>query len=142
MIDNFTFCINITPFTIDSAIFVLANKIELKRILSNLLNNAFESLSSVNSRRIWLSLEQERFHVLLSISDSGIGMSEETLRNIGIKGFSLGKSDASESGQGLGVYHAQESLSSWSGSLTFKSKLSEGTTVLLKLRQIGSSTYA
>ncbi|MBX3022683.1 MAG: hypothetical protein KF799_13505 [Bdellovibrionales bacterium] len=111
---------------------VYANANELKRIVSNILNNSFESLFS-ERREISLRVEADPMSVTLRIKDSGIGMTPEVLRRIGQKGFSSGKNGHPTAGQGLGVSNAISVLRTWGGDLRFESQVGQGSEAIIRL---------
>jgi hypothetical protein len=68
----------------------------------------------------------------VTISDNGKGMSAQTLKRIGERGFSDGKHSC-ESGSGLGVYHARNTIESWGGELRYESEVGRGTVAIIRL---------
>ncbi|MFO0579767.1 MAG: HAMP domain-containing sensor histidine kinase [Polyangia bacterium] len=108
-------------------LFAAANGRELKRVLSNLLDNAIEA--SPDGGRVTLRAALEGPRVLLSVSDSGRGVPAEILPRLGEQGFSFNKPQ----GSGLGLYHARSTVERWGGTLTIRSAAGTGTTVDLRL---------
>ncbi len=108
--------------------FVMINPIELKRMLSNLINNAVESCHS--KRVIKLECACTATTVSLDIIDSGKGFSPEQLDKIRQKQFaSVGKSD----GTGLGIPHAIQTIEGYAGSFEISNNQEAGATVKLTL---------
>lgn len=106
---------------------------ELERILSNLINNATESLID-NKGEIEISLNKTDSNFIhLAIKDNGKGIPKEILGQIGQKGFSYGKENLNQSGSGLGLYHAKKTMQEFGGELLIDSELGIGTTVTLKI---------
>lgn len=101
---------------------------EFKRVISNLLNNAIESLGEQNGK-ILITLKEVDNQIHISIKDNGHGIPQELITHITGLGHSYGK----ENGTGLGLYHAKNSIESWNGSLNIESLLSIGTIVSLSL---------
>lgn len=101
----------------------------LKRVISNIVNNALESLQGKSGK---ISLEvskSEDGNIALQIKDTGIGISEDHLKLIGTNGFTSGKHE----GNGLGLYSAITILNQWGGKLTLQSKAGVGTEVKITL---------
>lgn len=113
---------------------VVANEQNLKRIFSNILNNSYESMNHLPNKNISIYAKYLSGYIEISILDSGIGLPEDILPNIGKKGFSYGKQEISTAGSGLGLYSSIQLLKSWGGDLTLSSKLNEGTSVTIKLK--------
>ena len=112
-------------------LFANVNSIELKRVLSNLINNSVEALDSSGEVVVSIS-ETINGEILLSVNDNGKGMPEDVLRKLGEKGFSHGKNGL-DSGLGLGFHHALETINSFGGRLEVESTLNLGTTVKISL---------
>ncbi len=86
---------------------------EFKRMISNLVNNSIEAMQN-ESGKVNLSLTAKNPETLcLTISDNGSGIAKEILPKITQKGATFGKRE----GNGLGLYHAKETLLQWGGTL-------------------------
>jgi signal transduction histidine kinase len=102
---------------------------ELSRILSNILNNAAESVVGM-AGKINISLEANNKFLQINVLDNGIGIPEDVLGSLGKTEMSFGKEGfGSQAGSGLGVYNAKKYLDSIGGSIKFFSRPSEGTLV-------------
>lgn len=102
------------------------NRIEFARVISNLLNNAIDSLDRAE-KRIAIFSEDLDQGVVIHIQDSGSGIPQEFLTRIQEAGFSFAK----ESGHGLGLSHAGRFMSDQNGLLRVSSQPGSGTTVSL-----------
>lgn len=105
--------------------FITGEKIEVERLLSNLLNNAIEALGQ--SGKIKILLNQTTEGISIDIKDNGHGISNDLLCHLAIAGNSFGKPQ----GSGLGLYQAKQTLESWNGKMNIESILSIGTIVSL-----------
>lgn len=106
---------------------------ELKRVLSNLINNSIEALVDFNGKVI-VCIERIQSSIIITVKDNGKGIPEHILNSIGtLQGISHGKSGTeSESGSGLGVYHAKRTIESFGGELKITSTTElpfNGTTI-------------
>ena len=99
----------------------------LRRILSNLLNNAVQA--STGRGTVTVEVTVDEGWVRLSVTDRGEGISADILPKLGKRGFTFGK----PGGQGLGLYHARGATEAWGGTLTISSELGKGTTVAVRL---------
>lgn len=106
--------------------FAKIDSLELKRTLSNLIDNGVEALGDAGEVRVRLRYEKEALEIV--ISDSGRGIPQEILAKIGEKGFSFAK----PSGSGLGVHYAKTAVESWDGALEIVSTVNVGTDVRLR----------
>lgn len=109
--------------------FALVVSTELKRVLSNLVDNAVQALDRPGTVSVSLSLADRE--ATLTVADDGKGISPELLPRLGKETLSYGK----WGGNGLGLRHARESATSWGGSLEIDSTLGRGTRVTLRLRR-------
>lgn len=99
---------------------------DFRRILSNLLNNSIESLD--RQGLIILSAELIDNLVVIQVTDNGKGIPQNILNKLGKFELSYGK-NTSQSGNGLGFYHAQKTIEKYGGQLSIYSKVNEGTVV-------------
>ena len=102
-------------------------KIEIQRILSNLINNAMESIDQ--SGEVIISLDCKNNNINIIIEDTGVGMSKEIASQAFDKGFSYGKLN----GEGLGLYSAKNKIEAFGGKLKLVSKENIGTKVHLSI---------
>lgn len=110
--------------------FVDINASDLKRILSNLINNSVESFRD-NTGEVIVSVRTYPQVVQIIVSDNGCGISLDKLNRLGEKGFTFSKH-----GNGLGIYHAKKTIEDAGGKFDIISKVNVGTTVTITLRRI------
>ncbi len=106
---------------------VKVQRMEFKRVLSNLMNNAFEACPKGSQIEIDLCAFCIGDQFILEISDNGAGIESSRLQSIFKKGQS------SKGSTGLGLSHAENKISSWHGDLTIISEQGRGTTVAISL---------
>jgi signal transduction histidine kinase len=97
----------------------------LKRILSNLINNAAEATKHKGNIKVYFnnnSLESE-----IIVEDNGPGFSNDSLDKIQWNDFNV------ECQRGFGLPHAKSTLSKWGGDLKINRKISSGAQVILTL---------
>ena len=111
-------------------IFSLVEKIEFKRVISNLLDNGIEALNGEGYIQISMMLEGSE--VTLDITDSGQGIKKEILKQLLEHGGSFGKNN----GSGLGLLHAKESCKKWKGAISILKTGMTGTTVRLQIPSV------
>lgn len=100
---------------------------DFERVVSNLLNNAIESLSGAG--RVAVRLFGDEAWCVLEVCDTGCGIPSDKLKVLGQRGASFGK----EEGSGLGLYHAFETIRSWGGTISIRSQVNAGTQVEVRL---------
>ncbi|HOJ85483.1 MAG TPA: HAMP domain-containing sensor histidine kinase [Elusimicrobiales bacterium] len=109
----------------EKQVFVDLTEKEIKRIISNLINNSVEAYAN----NIKITLETDDKNAVLKIKDDGKGISKGLLSKLGEKGFSYGK----EKGNGLGLWNAKKILAESGGVLDINSEEGFGTEVILKI---------
>jgi two-component system sporulation sensor kinase A len=89
----------------------------------NILKNAIEAMPNGGEINIYAYSKVDGT-VIIQVIDQGQGISEEELTRLGEPFFSL-----KENGTGLGLAVCNRIIEAHKGTLSFKSKLNEGTTV-------------
>ena len=105
--------------------FFRANSSDLNRMISNLLQNAWEACDGSSSSDILLTTYIENKSVKIEVQDNGEGMNAQGV-NRALNGYST-----KEFGNGLGLSTAQKLLKSWKAALHIDSSYNKGTTVVL-----------
>ena len=107
---------------------ILANKKELNRVLSNLINNSVEAKRK-KQIQIDVIVERKNKNIVVSVTDNGSGMSQSTIDDI-FKG-NYQSTKTGNSGLGLGLKHTLEVVRRMGGHVAITSHLDEGTTITL-----------
>jgi signal transduction histidine kinase len=100
------------------------SKLELHRVLSNVLNNSIEA----NARDICLRLSVSPDKWEIIISDDGCGIPAELINKVASGGYSHGK----KQGSGLGLAHANRVIEAVNGRVTIDSAVGRGTALTLE----------
>jgi two-component sensor histidine kinase len=113
-------------------LFIQANTTDLSRVLSNLINNSVEAFATDGkiTVRVFADAAPHQQQVVITISDNGKGIPAHILAKLGQAGVTHGKA-GTESGSGLGVYHAKQSIEAVGGSFSISSQEGQGTTITL-----------
>ena len=104
-----------------------------RRALSNLLNNAAESIPGDGYVKVELVCEADL--VKVRVVDSGCGIRADVLPKLTQRGATFGK----DTGSGLGLYHAAEVMRLVGGELSIESQEGVGTVVTLTLPRCAAS---
>jgi len=105
---------------------VLLDKGMLRNILINLVSNALKY--SGEKSEVLISVTHDTDKVILSIKDSGIGISEEDLKHMTDR-FFRGTNAINIQGTGLGLHIVKKYLEIMGGTIEFASELHVGTEV-------------
>ncbi len=126
--------VNIQAYLEESyGLFAKINPTELKRVLSNTINNSIEAFDTLRGGCIDVFLTADANSVILKIKDNGKGIPQHILDQLGQRGVSHGK-EGTQSGSGLGVYHAKKTIESFGGLFEIENnKSGQGVTISLSL---------
>lgn len=115
--------------------FAQINSIELKRVISNLVNNSVEAFSeckgrvTVGVRKVQTESGQK---AEVFVKDNGKGIPKHILDKLGLMGVSEGK-NGTQSGSGLGIFHAKSTAESFGGNIKIESAQGNGTEIKIIL---------
>ncbi len=121
--------INLSCSLVDDEIYINGDYARLKQVFVNLLKNAMEAIK--DSGNIKLELINDSDFVVIKISDNGVGMNKETLKEMGKMFYTTKKH-----GTGIGVALSYEIVSQHNGSIVYESKPRKGTVVTVTLPKI------
>ncbi|MCM8775518.1 MAG: HAMP domain-containing histidine kinase [Candidatus Omnitrophica bacterium] len=124
--------------TTDRDVEVLGDDVYLKRLFSNLVDNAIKF--TPEEGRVWIELREEQESAAVDVVDNGIGIDVELQHKLFSRFFRTDQARSQE-GSGLGLNIVKAICEGHGGSLTVHSKPGEGTrvTVLLPLFRGGVS---
>lgn len=100
---------------------------------SNAINNSAEAFGD-NQGLIEVILNSNKDKISLTVSDDGKGIPPHILAKLGQKGVTHGK-EGTQSGSGLGVYHAKKTIESFGGNYEIQSPVAQGTSVIITLQK-------
>ncbi len=112
--------------------FASVNATELKRVLSNLINNSIEAFPE-GAGRVTVGIRGYKDVVQIIVSDNGKGIPASVLAKLGERGVSHGKESSGTSGSGLGVYHAKSTVEAYGGKFEIQSREGQGTMIQIQL---------
>lgn len=107
------------------------DRLRMQSIISNLLSNAFK----YNKPEGWVQFNLMVLEnlVQIEIRDSGIGISQEHLVEIGKRYYQIEKTNAPVEGTGIGLAYVNELIDLMKGSIEISSIIGKGTIVTLSL---------
>ena len=115
------------PMTDDSSLIISANPTLLQIAIDNIIGNAFKFS---DNQPVTVVLEITAAGIDLSISDQGVGISQDKLENI-FKPFYSSTGKADHAGSGMGLYMAHKIIALFNGTITLTSSNGSGTTFLV-----------
>ncbi|MEZ4749588.1 MAG: HAMP domain-containing sensor histidine kinase [Bdellovibrionota bacterium] len=120
--------VEFSGFAAAYGLFIRIDRVEFMRVLSNIIGNSVEAISTKGLVAINLGATSRTIEI--SIADNGCGISPEHLKRVFERGFSRGKQ-----GSGLGLYHAKQVLENYGGTIRIESEVGRGTKVILHLER-------
>lgn len=111
------------------AVWVIADKERLTRVLGHLVQNAIEATPANGSVNVILETQHE--DALIRVQDSGHGMDEEFIREKLFRPFETTKT----TGMGIGAYECREYIRELRGEVEVESRMNQGTTFTVRLPQ-------
>ena len=120
--------IDITFNIPDHSCFVFADDKQLSRVFVNLFTNAIQAIPTGTKGQITITLSTDFPYHIITISDNGMGMTEEQKLKIFSPNFTT-----KSSGTGLGLAMVKNIIESSGGNITFTSVSGQGTTFEIEL---------
>ena len=106
--------------------FIKADRKQLERVFTNLINNAIQAIGNNPQGNILLSLEDENETLLVKVADNGIGIPKEQTEQVFLPNFTT-----KSGGMGLGLAIVKNIIKDAGGEISFISKQDVGTTFFL-----------
>ena len=118
---------------------VLADKLRLGQVMTNLLSNACKY--SLAGAQVTIRAREEAAEVRIDVSDTGIGISSEDQKRLFTKFFRADNSSTREvSGSGLGLYITRHLIEAHGGRIWASSKVGQGTTFSIAWPKAGQES--
>lgn len=115
---------------IEEEIYTLGDAALLSLVWNNLLSNAFKFTPPGGRVRVYLKLYNDK--AVVRVEDSGIGMSEDTIKHIFEK-FYQGDTSHREKGNGLGLALAKRIVDIHNGEIDVLSEIKKGSSFIVTL---------
>ncbi len=118
-------------------VYVLAEEIELSRVLANLIENArkYGKSPHINVTKLDIVARIKDDWVLLKVRDHGVGVSEETLKHLTQPFFRGDAARTEATGAGLGLAIVEKTVQRMGGMFALANTASGGLAAHIKLRK-------
>jgi len=104
---------------------------QLTRVFNNLIKNAIQSIPDEKKGSINIEVTETVCDFIVLISDNGTGISDELLDKIFVPNFTT-----KSTGTGLGLAMVKQIITGHNGTITFSTKVDEGTTFKVAIPKI------
>jgi len=110
---------------------VIGDRYRLSQVFKNLLGNA---IKFTDNGSIAIVAKEEDKHILISVEDSGIGISKEELKKIFTKFYqAYTGDDRKNEGTGLGLFICKQIIEKHNGEIWAESNIPQGSTFRMKI---------
>lgn len=109
--------------------------VEFSRALSNIVENAVEAVG--NYGLVVIENWMDNSSCFISIQDNGAGIPEAIRPRLAERGVTHGK----ETGSGLGLYHAKQTVEECGGHLSIESGPEKGTRIVMQVPKCDTPTW-
>ena len=123
--------VQIEPFDADAKL--VCQPVQISQVLLNLLNNAYDAVSNLDSRWVKISVEEEPDATVIAVTDSGSGIPHALREKIMDPFFTTKPAGR---GTGIGLSVSKNIMGAHQGSLTVDES-SKNTRFVLKFPKIG-----
>jgi len=117
---------------------IIGDKIRLSQVLKNLIGN---SLKFTDTGFIAINAEKKDNHLLITVEDTGIGISKDELKKIFTKFYqAYTGEDRNNEGTGLGLFISKEIVKKHNGTIWAESEIGKGSRFIIQLPYIYKMT--
>ncbi|RFU69931.1 PAS domain-containing sensor histidine kinase [Bacillus sp. V59.32b] len=118
--------VSLTVLLPENPVFTIGSSDQIKQVILNIAKNGFEAMPDGGDLMIELSHQPGKG--IITITDTGYGMTEENLKNVFDPFYS-----SKESGTGLGLYVCRRIVEQFHGSIHLSSKKNQGTRAVISI---------
>lgn len=111
---------------------IFSNKLELTRVLSNIIDNSIHALNQQQNPKVEISIKNIGSNIQIDILDNGTGIPDSIMKILGTERFST----KLNKGNGIGLLHAKRSIEQMGGTLSINTVESAYTKIILILPRV------
>jgi len=123
--------VDFSPDPPGSAFFILADRKQILRVFTNLINNSLQAVGDNPRGRIRIVLEKRENKIMIQVTDNGSGISPEQAERIFQPNFTT-----KSGGMGLGLAIVRSIVLNAGGEISFRSEAGKETTFTLLFPEI------
>jgi nitrogen fixation/metabolism regulation signal transduction histidine kinase len=107
---------------------VMADKVQLRRVFTNLIKNALEASEQMDQFSVTIQEQRIEKNVMVTVADKGMGITQQEAAKIFVPNFTT-----KTSGTGLGLAICKGIVENAGGQIWFESEVGKGTTFYVSL---------
>jgi two-component system, NtrC family, nitrogen regulation sensor histidine kinase NtrY len=107
------------------------DRTQLIRVVTNLVKNAIQAISEDRKPRIIVNVSAKGSNVIITVSDNGVGVSEENKEKVFEPKFTT-----KTSGMGLGLAMVKNIVETYNGTITFETEKDKGTRFIVTFPKV------
>ena len=124
----------VTFHSSSSQILATVDKVQINRVVTNLVKNAIQSIPEHKTPKIDVHLDHDQINVFIQVKDNGTGIEDDIAEKIFEPKFTT-----KTSGMGLGLPIVKNIIETYNGDISFKTNLGDGTVFTISFpKQINS----
>lgn len=114
---------------------------KMGKIVNNLLSNAFKFTPDGGKIMTSVNVDDENSNVVITVADTGLGISDENKKHVFEKFYQVPQSDTSYSGSGIGLFLVSDFVKMHNGQVTISDNVGGGTvfSVVIPLHVVDTS---
>ncbi|WP_425270916.1 sensor histidine kinase [Paenibacillus ferrarius] len=105
----------------------------IEQVYANILYNAIKFSARGGFINVLVTIRPEPFELVIRVTDTGVGISEEDLPHIFERFYKVSKSRSTSGGSGLGLAIAKEIVQYHGGQIWAESRLGKGCSISFSL---------
>ncbi|CAH0345870.1 PAS domain-containing sensor histidine kinase [Bacillus sp. CECT 9360] len=118
--------VTLTVLVHDDPVLIIGSSDQIKQVILNIAKNGFEAMP--DGGELMIELSNQSGNAIITITDTGYGITEENLKNVFDPFYS-----SKESGTGLGLYVCRRIVEQFHGSIHLTSKKNHGTQAIITI---------
>ncbi len=115
-------------FSFNNTLYINYDRNQIQQCLINLYKNGIEAMKEKGGGTLFIDISERKHNIMISIRDTGIGMSKEEISRLGKPYYST-----KEEGTGLGMLMVFSTINKVKGMIEVESEKGKGTTFLITI---------
>ncbi|WP_443147055.1 sensor histidine kinase [Paenibacillus sp. HWE-109] len=128
-----TYTLDMSPNDGGDDLLLTVDTDRIEQVYANILYNAIKFTARGGFINVFVTIRPEPFELVVRVTDTGVGISEEDLPHIFERFYKVSKSRSTSGGSGLGLAIAKEIVQYHGGQIWAESRLGKGCSISFSL---------